>query len=713
MSIATRRRDLHDVRPVGVGFGERYRPLVDTLPLPVALVEPRDEDWTVLLVNDAFRQLVAPWSVADGLPLAKALSVPVVAAADGASVRAPLDDLLTRAAQSGEPASGDVVLPDTTSWSVQVRPLAEPGDVPRALVVTFMPAGGTAIPGGVAALHDLARGLSADKPPEQIYADVLSAAVTTAGAGRGVILVSDAGSLFNTVASTPGAGVQGPLTVEDRTSPLWQTAFGRRRLRWHAADVDRPLPFAEGLAVGIALGGRRTAVLAVGEPHAGEFDDATLDRLALVAELGSTGLYNARLVDSLARLERFLRGAVQTSAALVEATEPTAVRRRLLERLVAEAGLPGAALWAPREEDGLLELTDAAGLPQPIRDEVSLLEPDSVAARLLDTGGASAAPSSWPGHFLRLVSVPEPAVGVLGVYAEQPLPELADGVLATLAHALASAVQQTTLHKRARMVVNSLVRELRPTAVTLPEGLSVGTVYRSATAGVDVGGDFFDVFRARDGRIGVACGDVSGKGVEAASLTAMAVYSLRAYALANANPEVLLTRLNHAVCRQTTDERFMTIAYLRLDPAPWTAQLTLAGHPPPLLVGPDGVRVLEVPPDMPVGIDEDASFHRTTVPIPPGTSIVLYTDGVTEARRGGAPDGALLGIEGLLHAVRKWAPAHGRGAQELADAVDEAVTTWTSGGISDDTAIVVVTREAQPDGLTLVTTPISTPISIG
>lgn len=696
------------MRPAEGALGERYRALVDTLPQPVALVEPQAQHWTILLANAAFRALSGGAPV-EGQPLNRALSRPVVASGDGVSARVVLDDLLARASGSGEVGTGEVILPgaDQEPWAVQVSPLSDDGEL-RALVVVLTPVGGAIIPGGVAALHDLARGLSADKPPEQIYGDVLAAAVITAGAGRGVILVSDAGLEFNAVASTPGAGVHGPLVVEDRTSPLWQTAFGRRRLRWHAGDdLDRPLPFADGLAVGIGLGGRRTAVLAVGEAQAGEFDDATLDRLALVAELGSTALYNARLVDSLARLERFLRGAVQTSAALVEATEPTVVRRRLLERLVAEAGLPGAALWAPREEDGLLELTDAAGLPQPIRDEVGLLDAGSVAARLLEAGGASAAPSSWPGHVLRLVSVPEPALGVLGVYAEQPLPELADGVLATLAHALASAVQQTTLHKRARTVVNSLVRELRPTAITLPEGVSVGTVYRSATAGVDVGGDFFDVFRARDGRIGIACGDVSGKGVEAASLTAMAVYSLRAYALANANPEVLLTRLNHAVCRQTTDERFITLAYVRLDPAAWTVQLTLAGHPPPLLVGPDGIRVLDVPPDMPIGIDEEASFHRHTVPMAPGTSLLLYTDGVTEARQGGAPDGELLGIEGLLDAVQRWKPGGEGGAQELADAVDDAVNVWTSGGISDDTAIVVVAREAEADGLTLVTTPIS------
>src|SRR5690606_7241121 len=135
----------------------------------------------------------------------------------------------------------------------------------------------------------------------------------------------------------------------------------------------------------------------------------------------------------------------------------------------------------------------------------------------------------WPGHGVHLVRVPPPEEAVLGVYNDRPLPGSVDEVLATLAHALAAAVRQTRLRRQARMVVDSLQGQLRPRDVQLPDGLDVGAVYSSATAGAEVGGDVYDWFRTADGSFGVACGDVSGKGVEAATLAAMAVYTLRAF----------------------------------------------------------------------------------------------------------------------------------------------------------------------------------------
>nr|MDQ3610087.1 serine/threonine-protein phosphatase [Actinomycetota bacterium] len=268
-------------------------------------------------------------------------------------------------------------------------------------------------------------------------------------------------------------------------------------------------------------------------------------------------------------------------------------------------------------------------------------------------------------------------------------------VLATLARALSTAVRETTLHKRARTVVDSLQRQLLPRDVRLPGGIQVGTVYRSATAGVDVGGDFFDVFTADTGHVGVACGDVSGKGVEAASLTAMAVYSLRAYALPGAPPSTVLRLLNGAVSEQTPDDRFVTLAYARIDPATFRVQLALAGHPPPLVVDGDDVRVLDIPPDVPVGTLRHATFEQSELRLVAGQSLVLYTDGVTEARQAGsgAGDPRLLGVEGLVEVVRGLT---GQGPQALADGVWAAVRTWTGDGTTDDCAIIVVRCAPEP-----------------
>jgi hypothetical protein len=186
---------------------------------------------------------------------------------------------------------------------------------------------------------------------------------------------------------------------------------------------------------------------------------------------------------------------------------------------------------------------------------VRRLPASSAAADALARGpiaaGEDVAQSSWPGHLVRFVQVPEPARGVLGVYTREPLPGLVDGVLATLAHGLAIASHLTALHARTRSVVDALQSELRPGDLALPDGIEVGCIYQSATAGVDVGGDFYDVFSTERGEVGLVCGDVSGKGIEAASLTAMAVHTLRAYALYGAQPQTVLQLLNGMVCERT------------------------------------------------------------------------------------------------------------------------------------------------------------------
>jgi phosphoserine phosphatase RsbU/P len=187
----------------------------------------------------------------------------------------------------------------------------------------------------------------------------------------------------------------------------------------------------------------------------------------------------------------------------------------------------------------------------------------------------------------------------------------------------------------------------------------------------------------------VACGDVSGKGVEAASLTAMAVYSLRAFALQGTTPQMVLKMANGTVCRQTAVERFMTLAYARVDPVDWSAQLALAGHPPPLLVSRAGVRVLPIAPDVPVGLDDEATFDQVEFALQPGESLVLYTDGVTESRRAGGSPSDLLGVAGLVAVLERLRDGD---AEAITRGVWAAVQEWTDGGTSDDTALVVLRR---------------------
>jgi serine phosphatase RsbU (regulator of sigma subunit) len=301
--------------------------------------------------------------------------------------------------------------------------------------------------------------------------------------------------------------------------------------------------------------------------------------------------------------------------------------------------------------------------------------------------GATSA-RAWEGYHLHLVPVPEPSRGALGVYSAEPLPAAAAEVFASLAQALASAVHRATLHGQAQSIIDALQRQLQPRTIQLAPGLETGYIYRSATAGVPIGGDFLDCFATATGHIGLACGDVSGKGIEAATLSAMAVYSLRAFALQGAMPRIVTAMMDAAVEAQTGDDRFLTMIYARIEAREWSVELTTAGHPPPIMVGPSGVSVVRVPADVPVGMLGNSVYRQEAFSLPEDHSLVLYTDGVTEARSGDEQR-TLLGVDRLVTIVDG---LRDRDAQGVADGVWEAVQSWTGGVTTDDCAVVVVRR---------------------
>lgn len=681
---------------------------VAALPIPVLAVDARAIGWPVRFANRSFTAGVGSDTSPVGRPLRDVLDVDLTDAleavrATGHGVRdfiAVLDEL-----PPGPRVGSWGTHPPRVHWSIDLEPLRDADGI-AAIQISAVDITGEVVAHSriaeTSALRELAEGLTADTPVDQLHVDAVRGAAHAAGGRRGVLLLSDGSSAFEVAAATPGAGVEGPVEIVDLASPIWQVALRRTRLEWSSTTGEPPpLPFAgspgweELLVVGLRVRGREQGILVVGEPRLGTFDTGALEQLELAVALASTALDNARFLDDRDHLSRLLAGAVDTSAALVEATDPAAVRLRLLTGIVRDMGFEGAALWEPGEAG--LELVDAVGLPSDAVDRVRILAPHTVAARLarshrssrIDPAAAASATSSWGGHRVRLVPVPEPARGVLGVYAHGVVPELVDEVLATLGHALAAAINQITLHRRAEQIVDSMQRELRPRDTAPSTALDFGSVYQSATAGAPVGGDFYDVFGLDGDKVGVACGDVSGKGVEAASLSAMAVHSLRAFALNASSPHIVATLLNTTVAKQTGSERFMALAYATVDGADGSVELVLSGHPPPVVVGPDGARVWDIEADLPLGIDTAATFRSHRLVLQPGESLVLCTDGVTEAR----PDDdqvSLFGLERLSEVVAEHA-GHAS-AQELAEAVWSAVQDWTGGRTTDDCAIVILRR---------------------
>ncbi|MFC4536137.1 PP2C family protein-serine/threonine phosphatase [Sphaerisporangium dianthi] len=241
--------------------------------------------------------------------------------------------------------------------------------------------------------------------------------------------------------------------------------------------------------------------------------------------------------------------------------------------------------------------------------------------------------------------------------------------------------------ERLQRVVATLQRSLLPPS--LPEVAGLDAVAHYHTASPDnLGGDFYDLFPLGDGRWGFFLGDVCGKGPEAAAVTSLTRYTLRAAALHDPRPvgmlEILDTALREAV---GTGERYCTVIVGTLTPEGDAFAVTVAGggHPPALLLRAEGeARYLPTVGGMLVGVLPRPSFVSAEARLRPGDTLLLYTDGLLDARTGAGQE--RFGPDALLSFAGRTAPAP-------AAAAVEAVVGLLAGfgaGLDDDTALLAL-----------------------
>ncbi|CAN5698218.1 hypothetical protein BH24ACT21_BH24ACT21_05170 [soil metagenome] len=258
-----------------------------------------------------------------------------------------------------------------------------------------------------------------------------------------------------------------------------------------------------------------------------------------------------------------------------------------------------------------------------------------------------------------------------------------------LANRCGPALESARLYREQSHVARTLQRGLL--LQDLPEipGVEVGLEYMSVGGESEVGGDFYDLIDTHyDGWL-CLLGDVSGKGARAATSTALILYALRAVAFQGDKPSMVLSALNEAMLRQESGNQFCTAVSARLEPEECEGddvKLTLAraGHPPPLLLRGDGSVEELGEPGRAIGVFEDLELENLTMRLEPGDKLVLYTDGVTEAR---SPDGTFFGEGRLRDLVQGCA---GMDAVAAAETIKNAVLEHRGGGQGDDVAILVL-----------------------
>jgi serine phosphatase RsbU (regulator of sigma subunit) len=296
-----------------------------------------------------------------------------------------------------------------------------------------------------------------------------------------------------------------------------------------------------------------------------------------------------------------------------------------------------------------------------------------------------------------LLSVPltdgEHSYGVLTLArrADERHFEIADlGLVEELGEQLALAIRVDRMFRRRTEIADMLQASLLPRELPAIPGVRISAAYVAATDGIDVGGDFYDVFRTPDGW-GLSIGDVCGKGEDAAAVTAAARHAIRTLAYWNADPAEVLRQANDLLLSQEYDGRFVTACAAQLS---WEGKelkvlIGGAGHPAPVVVRQDGRVQMLAGGGMPLGIFPDSEASEEEVRLDQGDVLFLYTDGITEARN----------LELAYFADRledELSLLAGRSPEEIVTAMQALVLEFSANELRDDMTMMVVQAGEPP-----------------
>ncbi|WP_373308813.1 SpoIIE family protein phosphatase [Streptomyces minutiscleroticus] len=289
--------------------------------------------------------------------------------------------------------------------------------------------------------------------------------------------------------------------------------------------------------------------------------------------------------------------------------------------------------------------------------------------------------------YLPLIASGRPVGACVLAYAEpHTFPTGERAVLTSLSGLVAQALERARLYDVKHRLAHGLQAALLPDSLPSLPGVEAAARYLPATEGMEIGGDFYDLVPTPGGAAAVI-GDVEGHNVTAAALMGQLRTAVRAYTTVGQPPDGVLRGTNRLLIELGSD-LFATCVHLAIDVAGGRVRMARAGHPPPLLRGPDGrVRTLEVPGGPLLGFDPDARYPATEVPFPPGSVLALYTDGLIESP-GVDLDDALAAL------VRRLASSGDLPLEELADHLVRH--SATARRRSDDVALLLL--RALPGG---------------
>jgi PAS domain S-box-containing protein len=363
--------------------------------------------------------------------------------------------------------------------------------------------------------------------------------------------------------------------------------------------------------------------------------ETTAERLRIMQSIAVAALGAEDLEELLSELlDRILEALDVDRAAVVLTDEARAVVAR------AAGGVDTVVARAARDHvDDLVDRVVRERGPLAILD---------VAADGLDASSLGPAITS-------LLAVPlcegDQVIGSIhvGTLTRRDFDDETVGLLRLAADRAGLAIARTRLYERERGIAQELQRSLLPKRMPPVPGVALDARYLPGVNGTTVGGDWYDAIALPSGRVALAIGDVVGRGIAAAATMGQMRSALRAILMQADDTGAMAGRLNRFAHALGTEAVMTTVVLAILEPATGTLRYTNAGHPPPLLVGPDGSsRFLIAAPSPPMGVVASPRYPEHTTVLEPGSTIVLYTDGLVEA-----PSEVLdVGLERLLQAAR-------------------------------------------------------------
>ena len=397
---------------------------------------------------------------------------------------------------------------------------------------------------------------------------------------------------------------------------------------------------------------------------------AHLERLAgQLQTLQQVSLTLGRLRDE----GSVLREAVETGGALLDADRVAyVVRDRDVSAVRALHDRNGFSDVHTEQAGKAVEALDQA-LPRIDVPEGDALEPSSSGGLMLVRDGALVVP---------LKRHRQNAVAAM-VFERPGRPFVDDDM--RLASTLAAQLGLTLRNVHAFQREHEIAETFQTALLVEPPmlaGAEIGVRYQAAAQAARVGGDFYDIVTLGPGRVMIAVGDVCGRGLDAAVETALVRYTLRAYAR-EGSPGEALSRLNAALTAQEPELPFVTVVLAYLDVYRRTLEYAIAGHPRPLVLAGRRRYPIAQAGGFPVSLFAGETYPTNRCVLPDDATLVFYTDGLTEARRGER----LLGEKGVRETVRRHLD---QPAQALAESLLSRAARYAGGTLDDDMAVVVV-----------------------